>query len=283
MAQLLNPPQGPCAHSCAFGVGQGQQHLGGEERSCQSAPGAEAHSSRSSAAELLAGLTQSRLMGMAPWGARRTSGLGSPCRSPWVSAPFGSGEESRVLKERGQIPPIAFVQEKLWGPELARLYNDTRGVCAGERDFDCRPGMPGSSRALWATLSSPKGGGHPAWHLGGDRALRGGQSPPSRVMSSPCQPCSLQMPDLQNSLQLLAEARGRRAEHQHAEHAVHGVQGLQGGQRVGASFVSPSHPQERDLNSQPQGGRPRCLAVPGGGLGPDKPGRGRAHEKGKKG
>lgn len=72
--------------------------------------------------------------------------------------------------------------------------------------------------------------------LGGDCPLQSGHSLSSSVENSPCEPHALPVPDLQDTLQLLAEAGGGRAEYHRLQHGVHGVQGLQGGQRVVAVF-----------------------------------------------
>lgn len=79
---------------------------------------------------------------------------------------------------------------------------------------------------------------------------------PSKVENSPCPPHSLPVPDLQDILQLLAEAGGRRAEYQHLHMMSMACRACKEDKGWWQYFSSPSHPQKTDLNSPCEGRKP---------------------------
>ena len=230
--------------------------------------------------------------GYGPLGGRenRASGPDSPCRtgrSQWVSAPFSSGEESTRDCEAGgeQAPAATAALPKSKGSNASHCFGARRSwrgqSCPSSatgkalprhertlrrgKGLGLQPGDTGLPKSMVGSPRLPDGRLAPSLQcglcmaLGGDCPFQSGHSLSSSVENSSCEPQALPVPDLQDTLQLLAEAGGGRVEYHRLQHGVHGVQGLQGGQRVVAVF--PSHPQETDLNSPCKGRRP---TLPGG-------------------
>lgn len=197
----------------------------------------------------------------------RASGPDSPCRtgrSQWVSAPFSSGEEStRDCEAGGQQAPAAtaalpkskgsnashcFGARRSWRGQSCPSSATGKALPRHERTLRrgkglaLQPGDTGLPKSMVGSPRLPDGRLAPSLQcglcmaLGGDCPLQSGRSLSSSVENSPCKHQALPVPDLQDTLQLLADAGGGRGEYHRLQHGVHGVQGLQGGQRVVAVF-----------------------------------------------
>lgn len=123
-----------------------------------------------------------------------------------------------------------------------------RGFFRGERVFDHSQGMPGSQKNL---VGFPKGGGRlPAvcsvLALGVGHPLQHGHSLPPQLWNHSWETDYLQMPDLQNILQLLADTGDWTVAYKGLQHDFHGVHGLQGGQRIREAFLSSFSPPGAD-------------------------------------
>ena len=221
-----------------------------EEKSCCSAWGSDARSRRGSSAERPAGFAQSSKasseQAQSLWGPRVPPSPGDKCprlascvqAGSWSPSPLQllplsapTPEQSLLCPGRGQGLP----QEPPWGLPWAGW-----------------PMAQGEARATkllgWASLAA----GVVAWTGSLPRAAR----------SSPREPRSLPVPDLQDVLQL-QEPGGGRAEHQHLQHVVHGIQGLQGGREGGGTPSVVPPPRRRvDRTAVAGAGHPPPCSAP---------------------